>query len=61
MFDGFDPKGKFWTDSNALGMVERNLGQKESYSHKSKVNYIPSEYYPVTSAIAMRDQNGSNL
>ena len=61
MFDGFDPKGKFWTDSNGLGMIERNLGKKESQPRQSKYQYIPSEYYPVTSAIAMRDQNGGNI
>lgn len=24
-FNGFDPKGQFWTDSNALGMVKREI------------------------------------
>jgi hypothetical protein len=28
MFDGFDPKGKFYTDSNSLGMMEREIGKK---------------------------------
>jgi hypothetical protein len=25
LFNGFDPKGKFWTDSNSLMMLERNI------------------------------------
>lgn len=25
LFNGFDPKGKFWTDSNSLMMIERNI------------------------------------
>jgi hypothetical protein len=30
-YDGFDPRGKFWTDSNALAMVERNLYFKDFF------------------------------
>ena len=36
MYDGFDPKGTFWTDSNGLGMVERKLYQK-SYEEAENV------------------------
>jgi len=60
-YDGFDPKGKFWTDSNSLLMLERNLFHREAYTYVEKNNNISSNYYPVDSAIAMRDQNGSNI
>ena len=54
-YDGFDPKGKFWTDSNALSMQERNLYSHDSYNVTEKYANISSNYYPITSAIAMRD------
>lgn len=60
-YDGFDPRGKFWTDSNALAMVERNLYFKDFFRIEQKYNNISSNYYPVDSAIAIRDFNGSNL
>jgi len=31
MYDGFDAKGQFWTDSNSLGMVERKIKHHDSY------------------------------
>jgi hypothetical protein len=34
---------------------------KESDKVATELNHIPSNYYPVDSAIAMRDQNGSNV
>jgi len=54
-YDGFDPKGKFWTDSNSMIMMERNLYHRDSYNLTEKFNNISSNYYPVDSAIAMRD------
>jgi len=60
-FDGFDPRGVFWTDSNELAMVERHLYTRDSYLYDESHSNISSNYYPVDSAIAMRDQNGSNL
>lgn len=63
-FNGFDPKGQFWTDSNALGMVKREI-QKinsglESLDNATTPNYktISGNFYPVDSAIVMRDQSG---
>lgn len=60
-YDGFDPKGKFWTDSNALVMLERNLYHREAFPYSEKNSNISSNYFPIDSAIAMRDQNGSNI
>ena len=61
LFNGFDPKGKFWTDSNSLMMIERNINQREQWKFNITNSLIASNYYPVDSAIAMRDFNGSNL
>jgi hypothetical protein len=61
LFNGFDPKGKFWTDSNSLMMLERNINQREQFRFNITNSTIASNYYPVDSAIAMRDFNGSNL
>ena len=63
MLDGFDPKQKFWTDSNSLQMIERNLYKRSDprFIIMDKYSNISSNYYPVDSAIAMRDQTGKNL
>ena len=61
LYDGFDAKGRFWTDSNALGMVERNVNLRPSFNFTDKTSNISANYYPVDSAIVVRDQNGSNL
>lgn len=60
-FNGFDPRGKFWTDANSLQMLERNINQREQFKFNITNSKIASNYYPVDSAIAMRDFNGSNL
>ena len=60
-FDGFDPHGTFWTDSNGLQMMERKINYRPQYTFRGNTSYIGSNYYPVDSAIAMRDKNGSNL
>lgn len=69
-FNGFDAQGQFWTDSNGLEMqkrqitlVEGNLTQMNNQSGW-KPNYwtISNNYYPVDSAIVMRDMgNLSNI
>ena len=67
-FDSFDPNNTFFTDSNGLEMQQRNirnvtidnkLGENElGYNHAT----IAANYYPIDSAIAMRDHSGlSNL
>jgi hypothetical protein len=63
MLDGFDPKQKFWTDSNSLQMIERNLYKRKDprFIIEDKSSNISSNYYPVDSAIIMRDQTGKNL
>lgn len=61
MFDGFNSSSTFWTDSNALGMVERKLYHKDSFGQNATFNNISSNYYPVDSAIAIRDFNKSRI
>jgi len=56
MFDGFNSSNKFWTDSNGLGMMERTLSHKQDYNPDAKWSNISSNYYPVDSAIFIRDQ-----
>ena len=55
MYNGFNANKTFWTDSNAMEMQERNVEYLSRPEHS-----IPLNYYPVTSAIAMRDAS-SNL
>lgn len=68
LLNGFNNHGHFWTDSNALAMQERvfnyrdswNFPERETDYDKSKFN-ISANYYPVDSAIATRDFNGTDL
>ena len=64
MFNGFNPKGQFWTDSNGLEMQPRQiLNYSEvtanyiKFLAKDQPTYknISRNYYPVDSAIVMRD------
>jgi len=71
MFNGFNPKGQFWTDSNALEMQPRQI---TNYSQilQDYTQFLPKDqptyknmsrnFYPVDSAIAMRDfQDNSSI
>ena len=42
-------------------MQERQLYHHDDFKISEKFQNISSNYYPIDSAIAMRDQNGSNL
>lgn len=61
LFNGFNPKSTFWTDSNGLGMIKRELVQvntgMRSLDNTEKANYktISDNYFPVDTAIVMRD------
>ena len=65
MYDGFDNKNKFYTDSNGLAMQERVFNFRKTFGLNKQdkfLNYnISANTYPVDSAIAIRDYNGSNL
>lgn len=56
LYNGFNANKTFWTDSNGLNMINRKVVE---YQRTDMT--ISGNYYPVTSAIAMRDhQSGSN-
>lgn len=70
MYNGFNPQGKFWTDSNGLEMMPRQIFDytkpvqeyikllPDGFKYKN----VSRNYYPVDSAIAMRDfQKNSSL
>ena len=57
MLNGFDAKGKFWTDSNGLEMQERKIEYVPTnytfMNDKESPNYhmISGNFFPVPSAI----------
>lgn len=57
MFDGFEANKTFWTDSNALEMQERRLNYNPRFPWSPDAQNISSNFYPVDSAIVMRDNN----
>ena len=62
MYDGFNSNQTFYTDTNGLEMQQRWIDYQPSYplNPKSKMA-VSRNFYPVTSAIAMRDfAQGSN-
>lgn len=50
LYNGFDANKTFWTDSNALNMIKRTVKEFERTDQT-----IAGNFYPVTSAIVMRD------
>lgn len=55
MFDGWDSNQTFWTDSNGLEMQERRINYNPRFEWNKDKNNITGNYYPVDSAIAIRD------
>lgn len=55
LFDSFDAQGKFYTDSNSLAMQERVVNFRKSYNFTHFEQKYAANYYPVDSAIAVRD------
>ena len=55
MYGDFNANSTFYTDSNGLEMQERRIDYQETFSLAKDKQKIASNYYPVTSAIAMRD------
>jgi hypothetical protein len=60
MLDNFDSGKKMWIDANGLQMIDKELMHRKEYTYKSN-NTISANYYPVTSAIAIKNEhvNGS--
>jgi hypothetical protein len=58
MYDGFDANQTFWTDSNGMAMQQRVVNYQPSYNAGARSNNNRSmNFYPVTSAIVMKDLN----
>lgn len=55
MYNGFKANKTFWTDSNALEMQQRDIKDLPRIDQT-----IAGNYYPVTSAIAMRDHQANS-
>jgi len=62
LYDGFNGNRTFWTDANGLEMQHRRINYREDFDPVSNTSQnISSNYYPITSAISMRDTTqGSN-
>lgn len=56
LMDDFDTNNTFWVDSNGLEMVKKTLYQRKDYNYSAN-GTVAGNYYPVTSAIAVRDHN----
>lgn len=56
LMDDFDTNNTFWVDSNGLEMVNKQLYQRKDYNYSAN-GTVSGNYYPVTSAIAVRDHN----
>ena len=56
MHDNFEANKNFWTDSNGLEMQDRRIDYHPLFKvRKEEIMNISNNYYPVDSAIAMRD------
>jgi hypothetical protein len=55
----FDNNNTFWTDSNGLEMQKRVLNYRPTWDIQKDQNYsldnVTANFYPVTSAISMKD------
>ena len=56
LMDGFDTNETFWVDANGLQMVPKTLNTRKEFDIKNE-NTVSGNYYPITSAIAVRDFN----
>jgi len=54
--DNFDSDGSFWYNSNGLDMHQKKLWSRKDYQFTETDN-VAANFYPVTSAIAIRDKN----
>lgn len=60
MLDGdknatFDSGKKLYVDANGLQMIDKELMHRKEYAYSSN-NTVSANYYPVTSAIAIRNE-----
>ena len=63
----FDNNKTFYTDSNGLEMQKRILNYRptwnieENYKNETHIENITANFYPVTSAISMKDINSDRV
>lgn len=58
--DGFNTDNNLWIDSNGLDMHNKRLWERKEYKYKldkGEDRNIATNFYPVQSAIAIRDKN----
>mmetsp|Transcript_4442 Transcript_4442/g.6557 ORF Transcript_4442/g.6557 Transcript_4442/m.6557 type:complete len:331 (-) Transcript_4442:54-1046(-) len=56
--DGFNSDGDLWIDTNGLDMHQKKLWARREFAY-NKTENIASNFYPVQSAIAIRDKNSN--
>jgi hypothetical protein len=54
--DGFDSNNELWYDNNGLDMHKKRIWERTEYDFHPTDN-IAANFYPVHSAIAIRDKN----
>lgn len=57
MLDNFETNQTLYIDANGLEMQEKFLYRRKEYKLKTN-NIVASNFYPMTSAIAIRDKSG---
>ena len=56
-FVDFHGNNELWYDANGLQMVYKQLWKRQDFTMYSQTTKIASNFYPVQSAIVMRDRN----
>jgi len=59
LLNGFDTGGKMYVDANGLQMIDKTLNFRKEYPFVSN-NTVPANFYPITSAIAVKNVNMSS-
>jgi len=59
LLNDFDTGGKLFVDTNGLQMNNKELLHRREFTYNTN-NTIAANYYPITSAIMVRDQNSSS-
>jgi hypothetical protein len=54
--DNFNTSNDLWIDFNGLDMQHKRLWERQEYIY-NKTDNVASNYYPITSSIAVKDAN----
>lgn len=60
LLDKFDTGKQLWVDANGLQMMHKKLNHRNEFNFTSN-NTVAANYYPMTSAIAVRDFSKANI